>query len=83
MKIKFLYIIFFPSCSLLWASPTLASFKNSKHPNNALFSISKDSLTNKKSDTTNNQKPATRSLSDAEVNPLMARWKKEKGPLAV
>ena len=77
------HMVFVLWYSLLWASPTLASFENSKHPNNTLFSISKDSLTNKKSDTTNNQKPATRSLSDAEVNPLMARWKKEKGPLAV
>ena len=66
---------------LLWVNTTHASVRNSlKFPVESI-SIYKDSITTKKSDTTNNQKPANRSLSGAEVNPLMARWKKEKSPL--
>ena len=68
------HIIIILSCFLLWTSPAIASVENSDSLNIARFTSSKDSVTTKKSDTIN----TTRSLSGAEVNPLMARWQKEK-----
>ncbi|MBT2160030.1 hypothetical protein [Zobellia barbeyronii] len=71
MTKNYKHIILLIWCSLLWATPTMASFENLSHSNNELSSISKDSLTTKKSDTTKTQQIAVES-------PLMARWKKEK-----
>ena len=83
MKNSYLYIILIFWCGLLCAStplslkanPTSSSIGSDLRFPVASVSISKDSLTTKKSDTTTNRQLATK-------NPLMTRWKKEKGPLA-
>jgi len=54
---------------LLWANPAMASFESVARSKTERIFINKDSITTKKTDTTN-QQPA--------INPLMARWEKEK-----
>ena len=92
MNKNYIHIILILWCALSaelvsasWASPAMASFENLGDSNIEVLVSSKDSLTNKKSDTTSNRQlrlaggqAATHTLSEAEVNPLMARWQKEK-----
>lgn len=47
-----IYFIIFLWCGLLWASPTMATFENSRTSNNELLLISADTLSIKKSDCT-------------------------------
>ena len=55
----YIHIISFLWCGLVFANPTHSIIESDlEFPWMSVF-ISKDSLTTKKSDTTNNQKPAT------------------------